>query len=1057
MDLRLSEFIIRKFIKDGQEYFFGKKQSESGQVAGVRMVDCERIRFAGRIKEGENKEYMAEVEFNIKGEPVSCDCSCGKESRCRHAAALMFEIMKTKGRGVGSLSTNYVASKNMLNLFEKHRLGQINKLIVASTGKLKLEPRLYFEKGRIEMELYIAKRGRRKNKIDDIFEFISLTDRNNGSNMREYKYNAEGFTSEGKALLNFVFDRYEVKTGFIALSNLTEDRGRLIIKGADLDGLFELLLNRNVEAVVGDELCTIKLSDEEPYARLMIEGDDGKASLKRNFKTSGIYISNSYGYVLLNKCLYRTSAEYGAIIKDIDDSFNIAESEEIVFGANDLTGLVDFVVPMLIRHGLLENEGRIYKSLSMTPFTGQIYIENVGKQIVANVKFIYGDTIIDYNDKNSYREYRNDRAESFLRLMLEGMGFEDRGTAGFVMTGNEQIFEFLKFGLKALGRSAEVYLSNDLKRIRKTVDKTVKVGARYDGKLVEMDFDIKPWNFEELRGVFSAYDDKKSFYRFSDGSFISIKDNEAFLKFLRLFNVGKKEAENGSFTVNSAAIIAVDSVFDDKEKRFLNVDKLTRHILDKFSDLNIADYKIPPFYENLLRDYQKKGFKWLKTIGECGFGGILADDMGLGKTIQFICFLNDRYLTETKPSLVVCPTSLIFNWEAELERFGGGLNYAVVYGDKGARAEILKEDRQLFITSYETLKRDIDIYREMDFAVLAADEAQFIKNHDTKNFEAISSLKTDVRFALTGTPFENRLGELWSLFDFIMPGYLGKYRSFSTNFEKPIMKNNDVTKMNILKKFIMPFVLRREKGEVLRDLPEKSEYYSYTPMTEEQHKLYMAQLLHARGIIEADYANNEMSRIKILKEITRLRQICCHPSLFLPGYKGESGKLNYVMENISGLLAGGHNVILFSQFTSMLEIIKNELMQRGIEFFYLDGHTPPGKRIEYVNLFNSSKGGSIFLISLKAGGTGLNLTGADIVLHYDQWWNPAVMEQAADRAHRFGQVRRVQVYNIITKGTIEEKILKLQSKKKQLFNEVFDLEDHIIENITKEELLELFS
>ena len=1057
MDLRLSDFIIRKFIKDGQEFFYGKSQSDAGQVAGVRMVDCDRIRFAGKIKEGANKEYMAEVEFNIKGEPVSCDCSCGKESRCRHCAALMFEIMKTKGRGIGDLSTNYVASKNLLNLFEKHRLAQINKLVVASSGKFRLEPRLYFEKGRIEMELYISKRGKRKNKIEDIFEFISLTDRNNGGNMREYKYNSEGFSSDGKALLNFVFNRYEVKTGFIALSNLTEDRSRLIIKGADLDGLFDLLVNRTTEAVVNDELCTVKLSEQEPYARIIIEGADGKATLRRNFRTSGIYISNSCGYVLLDKCLYRTSAEYGAVMKDIDDSFNIAESEEIVFGANDLTGLVDFVVPMLIKNGLIENEGHIYKSLSMTPFTGQAYIESYGKQIVCKVKYIYGDTIIDYNDKTSFREYRNDRAESYLRLMLEGMGFDDRGNAGFVMTGNEQIFEFIKFGLKALGRFAEVYLGSEFKRIRKTADKTVKVGARYDGGLIEFDFDAALWKPDELRYVFAAYDEKKSFYRFSDGSFISIKDNEAFIKFLRLLGAGKKEVENGGFAVNSGAIIAIDRIFDDKEKRFLNIDKLARSIIDRFNDGNTADCPIPEFYSSVLRDYQKKGFKWLKTMGECGFGGILADDMGLGKTIQFISFLNDRYKSETKPSLVVCPTSLIFNWEAELESYGGGLDYAVVYGDKNSRAEILKEDRQLFITSYETLKRDIAIYRAMSFSVLAADEAQFIKNHETKNFEAVASLKTDVRFALTGTPFENRLGELWSLFDFILPGYLGKYRNFAANFEKPIMKNNDINKMNLLKKLIMPFILRREKGDVLRDLPEKSEYYSYTPMTEEQQRLYYAQLMRARGIIEADFANNEISRIKILKEITRLRQICCHPSLFLSGYKGESGKLNYVMENISAFLEGGHNIILFSQFTSMLEIIKNERMLRGIDVYYLDGHTPAGKRIEYVNQFNRSTGGAIFLISLKAGGTGLNLTGADIVLHYDQWWNPAVMEQAADRAHRFGQVRRVQVYNIITKGTIEEKIIRLQNRKKQLFNDVFNLEENFMENITKEEILELFS
>lgn len=1066
LELNLTEFGIRRFINNGQEFFFGRKKAEEGKVTGVRLVSGENIKFAGKVIEDKpEREYLAEVCFDIKGAPCSGSCSCGEGAGCRHIAALLFELMKDNGSRRDDLSANYVASKNLLNMFEKQRLDDMKRLIVAAAEKIDIEPLVFFEKDRAETEFYIIKKGKRKKRIEDIFEFAINVDRNTGKNFRDYGYNISGFTDGGRNILNFIYSHSEIKAGFIALSNLSEDKSRFILTESSLDSFFELFWEKRISACCEGEKFKLKFEDGEPFIKVEAEVAGGRVKLKKEFKPRSIFITSAYGYILLENTLYRTSVDYACVIRNMETAFNIAEGSEIIFEAPDLGRLVDYCIPVLCKFDLLKEPGRIFDKLSMTPFKSQIFIEARGRGLCGHVKFVYGDTVIDYNDKSAYRQYRNDRAETIFKLSIEGMGFFDNGSEGFLMLSEDDIFNFLKYGISALKKNTEVFLSEDIKAIKKSAEKSINLGIRYEGGLIETEFDAEGFNPDELKEVLNAYEYRKKYYRFSDGRFLSIEDNKMFLKFVRFFDLGRKELISGSYKTGAGRLIIFDRLFDESEKSSISFDKSSRSLIEKFNDLKGSDLTVPSFYKSILRDYQKKGFRWIKSVGVCGFGGILADDMGLGKTVQMISYLYDRYRTEggfsntaeKKPSLVVCPTSLIFNWEAELEAFGGGLKYEIVYGAGAKRKEILKRDTEIFVASYETVKRDFDIYKNMDFAVIIADEAQFIKNRATRSFDALTALKSEVRFALTGTPFENSLGELWSVFEFVMPGYLGSYKRFAINFEKPIMKNNDRNKMTALQKLISPFILRREKGDVLRDLPEKSEVIRYTLMTEEQSKLYKAELLKARGMIKSDIENDSFNRIKILSEITRLRQICCHPSLFLNGYKGESGKLNYLLENIQSLIDSGHKILIFSQFTAMLSIIEERLDLKGIKYFYLDGQTAAPARLETVNAFNAGGKASVFLISLKAGGTGLNLTGADTVIHFDQWWNPAVMEQASDRAHRFGQIRRVNIYNLITKNTIEEKILKLQSRKKQLFKDVLNMETGFLANMSKEDILDLFS
>jgi SNF2 family DNA or RNA helicase len=523
-----------------------------------------------------------------------------------------------------------------------------------------------------------------------------------------------------------------------------------------------------------------------------------------------------------------------------------------------------------------------------------------------------------------------------------------------------------------------------------------------------------------------------------------------------------KEIKNGTALLPKYRALYAERVLEEKKAIQAKTDKSFRKLNSDFTNYRDASFNVPPTLENVLRDYQKEGFEWLKILDAYGFGGILADDMGLGKTIQIISvILYEKLNAEVyKPSIIVAPTSLVYNWEREFAKFAPDVITSAVAGDASSRKETLQtESPDVYITTYDSLKRDLELYENMDFKFIVADEAQKIKNASTKNAQAVKALQGETRFALTGTPIENSLSELWSIFDFVMSGYLFSPSKFTKMYETPIIKNNDAQKAAELKKQIAPFVLRRLKKDVLQELPDKIETTVYAEMTTEQRKVYSAYLMQAKGELKK-FINSEKSissdKLKVLQMLTRLRQICCHPSTFIEDYFGGSGKLTATVESLEDFLEGGHRILVFSQFTKMLDIIKEELNLKNIDYFYLDGSTSAKERLHMAERFNAGLCG-VFLISLKAGGTGLNLTGADVVIHYDPWWNPAVMEQASDRAHRIGQKNIVQVVNIIAKQSVEEKIIELQGKKKNLADNVIEGETAFINKMTDEELLELFN
>ena len=587
------------------------------------------------------------------------------------------------------------------------------------------------------------------------------------------------------------------------------------------------------------------------------------------------------------------------------------------------------------------------------------------------------------------------------------------------------------------------------------------MGVSVNSNLLQLEFLSDDMSAEELANIVTSYRKKKKYYRLKSGAFINM-DSEYMKNFNEMLNVleiSPKDLRTGALTVPLYRSLYIDEMMEAHNELVERRDESFVKLIEKFDNIKSMNFVPPVEVSNVLRKYQKEGFKWLRSVEELGFGGILADDMGLGKTLQIISLLMDAKKNgRLKKALIVCPASLVYNWSEEISKFDtkGELRVSVLAAAKEERQKSIEEHEafDIYISSYDTLRRDISLYHDMRFSHQIIDEAQFIKNQNTGVAKAVKTVKADIKYALTGTPIENRLSELWSIFDYIMPGFLYSYNSFKSKYENTIVKDGNDESAKLLSKMISPFVLRRLKSEVATDLPDKIEEVRVSRFDKKQQLAYDTELTKLKNVLNGNEEYNS-SKMIILSEITKLRQICCDPGLIFEDYTGDSAKLETCIDLVKSGIEAGHKILLFSQFTSMLDIIKKRFEEENISSYVITGSTSKEKRIKLVNDFNNDDT-NVFLISLKAGGTGLNLVGADIVIHYDPWWNFAAQNQATDRAHRIGQKNKVTVYRLIAKGTIEEKIVKLQESKKDLADRVLNFEEGIsLANISKEELLEL--
>ena len=627
----------------------------------------------------------------------------------------------------------------------------------------------------------------------------------------------------------------------------------------------------------------------------------------------------------------------------------------------------------------------------------------------------------------------------------------------------EAQYRLLSTGIAQFQQIAEVYISESLKRLRVLKSPKITMGITRNSGLLDITLQTERLEPGELEGLLSSYRRRRKYYRLKNGDFLELEDNglSAVAELAEGLELSVEELEEGHIRVPEYRSFYLDQVLRENEG-IVEVKRSSSYkaFLRSMKNVEDSDYEVPAGLNAELRPYQKFGFRWLMTLGAMGFGGILADDMGLGKTVQAIAYLaavKENYEGDTtRHSLIICPASLVYNWESEIHRFAPGLTVETVVGGAGSRKEKIRKSRaDILLTSYDLLKRDVEAYQEALFDTVFIDEAQNIKNHGTQTAKAVKALGCARRFALTGTPIENSLSELWSIFDFLMPGFLGAYKHFREKYEQPVAARQDEVAAERLRRMIRPFILRRLKKEVLKELPDKLEEVVYSRMETAQREIYEARVQKLLDSLSRQSQEEyRVGKLQILAELTHLRQLCCDPSLVYENYDGGAAKVDTCVELVSNAVEAGNKVLLFSQFTSMLDIIRRRLDEAGIGYYILTGSTSKEKRNELVKSFNGD-GPPVFLISLKAGGTGLNLTAASIVIHFDPWWNQAAQNQATDRAHRIGQQQVVTVYKLIMKDTLEEKILEMQERKAGLSEEI--MADGSISEVigSKEEFMEI--
>ena len=675
-------------------------------------------------------------------------------------------------------------------------------------------------------------------------------------------------------------------------------------------------------------------------------------------------------------------------------------------------------------------------------------------------------SVLDFWTENPTIETFRDRLREIEAGQLAMSYFPTRGTGDegelLISQGDEDAaYRILDEGVSSLMEIGEVHCTDRFKS--RNIRRNVKISVGVSVKSEIMDLEISSDNLspQELLDILNSYRLKKKFHRLKNGDFVDITDESIaeLSSMMDTMHISPKEFAKGKMHLPLYRAMYLDKMLESCQEIYATRDHYFRNLVKDFKTVGDSDYELPGNLKKVLRNYQKYGYKWLRVLTENHFGGILADDMGLGKTAQVISVLLATKQEAKKPSLIVCPASLVYNWQAEFEKFAPEMTTLVISGSQSTRKELLTRTKNcdVLITSYDLLKRDIADYEDMEFEYQIIDEAQYIKTHTTAAAKSVKVIRATHKLALTGTPIENRLSELWSIFDYLMPGFLYSYDVFKKELETPIVKQKDEEATKRLKRMVSPFILRRLKKDVLKDLPEKMEELQYAHMEETQQQLYDAQVAHMKDILgKQDEESFKKNKIQILAELTRIRQICCDPSLMVSNYNGESAKRIACMDLIESAIEGEHKMLVFSQFTTMLELLAKDLADRGIKYYVITGSTPKEKRVEMVNSFNTDAV-PVFLISLKAGGTGLNLTGADVVIHYDPWWNVAAQNQATDRAHRIGQTKAVSVYKLIVKNSIEEKIVKMQQEKADLADAILNGENGNVINMSKDDLLELLS
>ena len=812
----------------------------------------------------------------------------------------------------------------------------------------------------------------------------------------------------------------------------------------------------------------VRIEDADPDLGIrIVRADEGGYEVLRDEEIE-VLSGSGTSYVIAGERIFRTSAAFEETAAFLHDVYQSSD-ERIFIASEDIKDFCRKVLPML-EQGANIDEPPELESLKPVKPHFSFYLDCEGRKpkeaITVRAEVSYKGitaTVGEFNDEDDF--FRDEKAESDAVAVL-GRFFDEEEQ--IPLSDEEKAGEFLYEGVALLQSIGDVYTTPAFDRLLNDRSVRVQIGLSVHGNLIDMDVHSTDVPKEELAGIMESMRLKKRFHRLGDGTIASIEDLDLrnLERMARDLDIGPEDIRSGSIQLPTYHAFFLDREYAEAER-----DEAFDAYIERFDNDDMDSHPVPERLEAVLRPYQAEGFRWMKKLSSIGFGGILADEMGLGKSIQAIAYIEDL-ADEWKldrPALIVSPASLVYNWEEEFGKFSPELKVSVIDGSKADRMRKRSEkDVQVFIASYDAVRMDAEEFQNIHYSAVILDEAQFIKNQATKTSRAVRRLKADHRFALTGTPIENRLSEIWSIFDFLMPGFLGSYSMFKKRYEIDIM-GGDEGASERLRSLIGPFVLRRLKSDVIDELPDKQETVLGVPLGEAQMKMYLAEEQALReALLEQRRARSaarhagararseaEGLRVDVLAELMRLRQIALDPALAYEGFEEPSAKTEAVMELVEQSIENGKKTLVFSQFTSYLDILKAQLESEGIKFYEITGATPKRKRVDLVNAFNEDDT-PVFLISLKAGGTGLNLVGASVVIHTDPWWNAAATDQATDRAHRIGQQNMVSVYKVVAKGTIEERIMNLQESKRELASSIVaETSAQALSSMTREDLEEL--
>ena len=1097
---------IRKSLKLSTEAETGGRKAISGGRLRLEQVGKGFERSGGQVlgqasaigetERGRKSYFPVRLVFS-SDEALRAECGCPEcarsyrqysgDCRCKYTAGLALLLEEyLKDHNIGDMTD--AAGQYII---ESTLWGKLMKQTKGPADPMRLEPRLIQK----DKKLYVSfKTGAGRmfvvKNLEEFCEHVKNGEEAVYGSSTVLSHKRENFTEGSLPWLEFVNRIVQEEVRF---ADRMEDPWRfsgnrpsvgmlLELFGWRLDQFYELMGPSGVEAEDrdhGKKKQVLYARTGSPRIQVEIEpryagGKPGPAEKFDGVQVSGTMPELFYGmdtaYFIEADGLYRQSGELSDGLERLAD-VSMDGSLRFFVGRNRLAEFYHMILPRFREIAqVAEKDGELIRSFLPPRGEYQFYLDAEGGDFVCRPVVRYGNQ--EYSPVEAVRCIENgqDLMEPFRSLAEEaGIALEVKRwfpvevpqKEEFSCGGDEEVmYQVAENGVAALASLGEVLCTDRFRGCHVVRRVQTAVGVSVSSGMLDLKIDTGDIPPEELVDLLHSYRQKKKYHRLKNGTFVRMEESSVGMleEMAAALRLTPKEMIRGNMHLPVYRALYLDRLWEEHEDVYSKRDSHFKQIVKSFKTIKDADFEEPESLSATMRQYQKNGYRWLRTLESWNFGGILADDMGLGKTLQMIAVLLAAKLEgKTGTSLIVTPASLVFNWGEEFKKFAPELKVTLAAGTQAERQKRLEESvhSDVLITSYDLLKRDAALYEGREFLYQVLDEAQYIKNHTTAAAKAVKVIKSRFRFALTGTPIENRLSELWSIFDYLMPGFLYGYDTFRREFEIPVVKNNDQEAMERLQRMVGPFILRRLKQDVLRDLPEKTEEVRYVQMTGKQRKLYDGQAIHLRSLLDhqsEEEFNN--SRFQVLTELTRLRQICCDPALCFEDYGDETAKTDACMELVQSAVDGGHRLLVFSQFTSMLDILSSRLDGEHVEHFMITGSTPKEKRLQLVNAFN---GGAVpvFLISLKAGGVGLNLTGADMVVHYDPWWNLAAQNQATDRAHRIGQQKNVTVYKLITKDSIEEKVLELQETKRELADRIIGQGTEQAAPMTREDMLRL--